>query len=308
MPRISFASKSFAVPNTDNLSLTLKHEVDLHRYPILTSHVLDGKPVVPFALMAEWLGHGALHENPGLFLHGLDDMRLFHGIKMDQGPKMICLLTSKPRKSGPLFEVDVEIRNGIPDGQTEMIHSRARAILTDKLSTPPQFTPPDFIDAKTYFRSLDEVYEKILFHGMALRGIKEILRYSSQGMTARIVPAPPPHQWIIDPLRSKWISDPLILDCAFQMAIIWCYEEMGVVSLPAYIASYRQYRSNFPSEGIIAEFEVREATEHKLKGDFTFLDVNNEMVARLTGYEAIMDASLSKAFKSKPQTQNVACG
>ncbi len=43
--------------------------------------------------------------------------------------------------------------------------------------------------------------------------------------------------------------------------------------------------------------EVTEATEHRMTGDFTFLDAENRVVARLTGYEAIMDASLIRAFK-----------
>jgi hypothetical protein len=33
-------------------------------------------------------------------------------------------------------------------------------------------------------------------------------------------------------------------------------------------------------------------------GDFTFLDIHHAVIARLTGYEAVMDTSLTKAFKS----------
>ena len=102
-----------------------------------------------------------------------------------------------------------------------------------------------------------------------------------------------------DPLRSNWIADPLVLDSAFQMAIIWCFEERGLVSLPSYSAGYRQYRDNFPLDGVTAVFEVKEVTDHKIKGDFTFLDADDVVVARLTGFEAVMDASLSKAFKSQ---------
>ena len=280
----------------EELSLAFHSELDLDRYPILKSHILDGIPVVPFALMTEWLGHGALHANPGLFLHGLDDMRLLHGIKLDHGKKKVRLLAGKARKKGFLFEVDVEIRNGIKDG-TEMIYTRARAILTDKFLKPPIFKQAEQIDTKPYSRSIDEVYEKILFHGKDLRGIDKIISCSPQGMTAQISPAPAPEQWLADPPRSRWIGDPLVLDSAFQMATVWCFEEKGVVSLPSYTASYRQYRNTFPSEGITAVLEVKEVADHKIKGDFTFLDRDNVVVARLTGYEAVMDASLFKAFK-----------
>ena len=45
--------------------------------------------------------------------------------------------------------------------------------------------------------------------------------------------------------------------------------------------------------------EVNEVTNSKMKGDFTFIDVDDVVVAQLTGYEAVMDPSLSKAFKSQ---------
>ena len=100
-------------------------------------------------------------------------------------------------------------------------------------------------------------------------------------------------------MRSKWIGDPLVLDSAFQMATIWCFEQVGLVSLPTYSDSYRQYRSNFPETGITAIFEIKQATDYRIVGDFTFLDSKKVVVARLTGYEAVMYPSLSKTFQSE---------
>jgi hypothetical protein len=145
---------------------------------------------------------------------------------------------------------------------------------------------------------MDEVYRDILFHGHELRGIKQILGCTPKAMVAQINGAPTPDKWIQSPLRSRWLSDPLMLDSAFQMAIIWCYEEKGVVSLPVYSKSYRQYRETFPAEGVTAVLEITEADNRKMKGDFTFLDADNVVVARITGYEAIMDASLADAFRN----------
>ncbi|MEA3428029.1 MAG: SDR family NAD(P)-dependent oxidoreductase, partial [Thermodesulfobacteriota bacterium] len=76
----------------NNLSLIIKREIDVDRYPVLKSHIIGGKPVVPFALVTEWLGHGALHGNPGLFFHGLDDIQALNGIKLDRQKKMIRLM------------------------------------------------------------------------------------------------------------------------------------------------------------------------------------------------------------------------
>ena len=43
--------------------------------------------------------------------------------------------------------------------------------------------------------------------------------------------------------------------------------------------------------------EVSAAGGMKMKGDFHFLDPDHTVVARITGYEAIMDPELYKAFK-----------
>jgi len=287
------------IPNT--LSLTFKREVDVTRYPVLNSHILDGTPVVPLALISEWLGHGALHENPGLLLHGLDDMRVLKGIRLDQEKKLIRLLAGKAKKSGSFYEVDVELRDGY-QGDSDIIHSKAKAILTDSISEPPEFSFAHHKNSNPFPMDMEEIYDKVLFHGSELRGIKQIISYSSQGMVAKVNSAPAPANWMTEPLRNKWIGDPLVLDSAFQMATLWCYMEKGVVSLPSYNACYRQYRSNFPSGLVTAVLDVTDTTEHKMKGNFTFLDENNSVIARLEGYEAVMDASLFKSFKPQYAT------
>jgi acyl transferase domain-containing protein/NAD(P)-dependent dehydrogenase (short-subunit alcohol dehydrogenase family)/acyl carrier protein len=280
----------------DKQHLSFKREIDIESYPVLESHIIGGKPVVPFALMTEWLGHSALHESPGLFLYGLDDIRLLKGIRLDDGKKMIRLLAGKPEKKDSFFEVNVEIRNGVKDG-VELIHTRAKAILAGSPALPPVYIIPDKIASKTYNRSIEEVYDDILFHGSALRGIREIVGYSSKGMVARVSPAPLPQNWIKDPLRKKWIADPLALDSAFQMAILWGFEEMNRLSLPSYCKSYRQYYDAFPAEGVTAVLEIRETTKHRIMCDITFLDKKDLVVAALNGYEAVMDDSLRKSFK-----------
>ena len=284
-------------PKINNkLSMAFQRDIDTDEYPVLNSHVLGGTPVVPFALMAEWFSHGALHGNPGLVLQGLDDMRMLKGIQINGNKRKIRILTGKVRKTNFAFEVDVEIRNGIPDEQ-EVLHSKAKAILTDALAHPPEFKAPGFMGSNGYSRTIDEIYKKILFHGYALQGMKEVTSLTDDGMIAKILPAPAPGKWMKNPLRNNWVGDPLVLDSAFQMASLWCFEKLGNVSLPVYSATYRQYRHQFPKEPITAVLELRDATNHKMTGDFTFLDSQNTIIAQITGYEAVVDESLNKAFK-----------
>jgi NAD(P)-dependent dehydrogenase (short-subunit alcohol dehydrogenase family) len=279
------------------LELTCTRDVSLERYPVLHSHQLDGRPVVPLALMTEWLAHSALHLNPGLVLHGMDDLRLLNGITLEQENRMVRFLAGKAKRKGHQYEVAVEIRDGVENG-SQRLHSSAKAILSEGLPPAPVFNENGHFTPGDPIGSLDKIYEDVLFHGEDLHGILEIIRLCPKGISARIAPAPPPARWINDPLRSRWIADPLVLDSAFQMAIVWCHQQHGLVSLPSFAASYRQYCHRFPNRDIFVVLEIQKSNHRKMVGDFTFLDPDKKVLAHIKGYEAIMDPGLRKAFKA----------
>ena len=286
--------------NEAAMDLLERRELDLQRYPVLASHVIGGKPVVPFALIGEWISHGAVKENPGFTLHGIDDFRLLSGIRIEQEKKLVRLLAGKARKNGNGWHVAVELRNGVKNGK-DVIHSRARALLVDHLPDAPTYKGNGKNGSRPYPRNLDAVYGDILFHGDQLRAIQEIESYSEHGMTARLTGAPKPEAWMQDPIRERWTADPMVLDGAFQMAIVWCFEQTGSVCLPSYARSYRQYRPAFPESGVTAVMIVTRHSHRKIVADFTFLDADEQVVATLMGYEATVDQTLIHAFRDNGQ-------
>ena len=135
--KVEPADEPQAVSGADNtaaggLKMRLKRDIDLAECPVLADHRLGGKPVVPFALITEWLGHGALASKPGLSLHGIDEIRLLHGIKLEAARKTIRLMAGDGHPLGDNLAVEVEIRNGFKDGKP-VVHSRGRAILARSL-------------------------------------------------------------------------------------------------------------------------------------------------------------------------------
>jgi len=279
-----------------SLALLFEREIDIENHPVLRSHVIDGQAVVPLALMAEWFGHGALHENPGLLLHGLEDLQVLKGIRLGAKPHLIRILAGKARRKNGFFEVDLELRNDAGQGK-DVLHARARAVLTKDYSPAPTYRMPAALSCNHYPRSAAEIYEQILFHGSQLQGLRWVQCCTPDGMVADVTGAPAPIQWITAPLRNSWLCEPLVLDSAFQMASLWCYEQHGCVSLPSRAASYRQFRAAFPSDGVKIVLEVREAAGKKMRGDYAFLDADSQVIASLIGYEAVMDPLLNRAFK-----------
>ncbi len=283
-------------PEKAAMALLERREIDLQRYPVLASHVIGGKPVVPFALIYEWIGHGAVKENPGFSLHGIDDFRLLSGIRLETEKKLVRLMAGKAQKTDETWSVNLELRNGVKNGR-DVIHSSARALLVDRFPEAPIFNSNGKNGDRPYPRDLEAVYKEILFHGTGLRAIRSIETYADHGMTARLVNAPKPEAWMQDPIQGRWMADPMVMDGAFQMAIVWRFEQTGSVCLPSYARAYRQYRQCFPDAGVTAVMSVSTSTQRKMVADFTFLDADKKVVATLSGYEATVDETLIHAFR-----------
>jgi hypothetical protein len=109
--------------------------------------------------------------------------------------------------------------------------------------------------------------------------------------------APPPSTWLRKPLRQQWLSDPLVIDGAFQLMILWSHEQRGAASLPCHVRRYRQYRRAYPTGTIRVSAAVERASELHAFSDIDFQDADGQLVARIEGYECIIDPALERAFK-----------
>jgi hypothetical protein len=86
------------------------------------------------------------------------------------------------------------------------------------------------------------------------------------------------------------------LDASFQMMILWCFEFEGAGSLPTGAARYRQYRRDFPADGTQIAIRIVGAAEHAAEAEIEYLDSQGNLVARMDGYECVIDYSLLEAF------------
>jgi NAD(P)-dependent dehydrogenase (short-subunit alcohol dehydrogenase family) len=281
------------VARNGTMAVAFERELSVETHAFLRSHVIAGQPVLPMAMMLEWLGHGALHNNPGLHMHALEDFRVLKGVVLSNGPTAVRVLTSRARRTDGMFEVAVELRSGTANA--EIRHAHAQAILTAQLPEPPKFELPAHLCERPYERSVEEVYRDILFHGPHFHALEEMTGISRHGIAARVRSAPPPADWMQHPLRSAWLSDPLAVDAALQLGVLWSHEELGALALPSYQAHYRQYRP-FPKQEVTAVLEVSDTGPHSLAGRITFIDADGRVVAQSEGCEWTVDSSLRKAF------------
>jgi len=268
--------------------------VSVEDQPFLRSHVMNGKAVVPTAILAEWLAHGALHGNPGLLFHGFNGLKIYKGIILDGAPYKVSAFAGKASKKDGLFTVPVELRG--PDGQ---LHAGAEIILAATLPQPG--TPQPEFALKPYPRSVEQAYAKVLFHGEEMRFIRSVGGVSEKGIVLDASASLPPGSWMRNPPRDKWLADPAALDAAFQGMILWTFENSGACSLPNSAASYRQF-GPFPANGVRIAARVTRSAEHSAAADIDFVNDKGILVARIEGYDSTVDKALNAAFLKKELT------
>jgi acyl transferase domain-containing protein/acyl carrier protein/NAD(P)-dependent dehydrogenase (short-subunit alcohol dehydrogenase family) len=296
---LAIAPARMETPLTEAFRLNLTVE----DFPFIRSHVINGKAVLPMAMAVEWLAHGALHGNPGFRFHGFNNLRICKGVIFDHGSTCsLRVMAGRAEKHESLFVVPVELTGSTADGQS-ILHVRAEIVLASKL--PEGIRSIVDVPTTPYAPGNGAIYDRErLFHGSALQGIEQVSGCSPKGITALVKTAPKPEQWIKLPLRNTWLTDPLVVDCAFQLMILWSFERSGSGSLPSFAGKYRQFQENFPREG--AQIVIRVTTErnHGASADIEFLDrTSGKLIARLENYECIIDSSLQKAFQRNKLVQ-----
>ena len=280
---------------TPELAVSFERIVDVTSHPVLRSHVLDGRAVLPMAIHLEWLVHAAMHGNPGLQFMGLDNLRITSGVQIDaDGAATLRALAGRASKTEKHYVVPVEIRGRRKDGK-DVIHSRADVLLTESLPRAPLPEPTPAL--QPYPHPVDEVYKYFLFHGPDLQGIDRIEGLTELAIVGTAFAAPSPVVWFAQPLRSNWVADPLVLDSCFQMLILWSFAQHGAGSLPCFAGRYRQYRRQFPTGPIKVVARITRDNGTFARADIEFLDPDGQVIAQIQDYECVIDAQLNMSFR-----------
>ncbi len=269
---------------------TFQRTLAIATHGFLNAHVIGGRATLPVAMMIEWLAHGAMHDNPRWQFHGFKNFRVFKGVTIDTHMALeVEIAAGDPFADEGETVVPTELRGA------NYRHAKAGCILTEERpSSPPKRRRPNGDasprDAAAYYAN------RRLFHGELLRGLETIDMIDERMITARTKTADRPQHWMKNPVRSAWLTDPLALDSAFQLMIVWCFERLGKGSLPVAIGEYRQFRQNFPAAGCQITIAITEHTDNRAVADITFTDADACVIAEMRGYECVIDETLAAAF------------
>jgi acyl transferase domain-containing protein len=254
------------------------HELELrvrresHAY--LAGHAINGTPVVPVVLAAEWLSRGARCFRPGHTLVALHDLAVLKGISLkrfdDGGDHFIIRGEQLPNANDSMR---LELRR--PDGT---LHYTARAEMraeNGEASRAPENGVPD-LPLEVW--AGEPLYRDLLFHRGAFEVIEELHGISDYGVSAQVrgvSRAGWPHD--------SWHLDVAALDGGVQLAVLYGRRMLNSANLPTGIDELRCY-STRPSTGQIrASAYRRTVSSAAVTTDIVLTDESGHRLAELRG-------------------------
>jgi hypothetical protein len=219
---------------------------DLARDRYLSDHRLDGRPVVPFAVATELMAETAAVAAGGRPVAELTDIRVLGGIDVgDDGLEVRVAATP----DGDAVDVTVAVA-----GDPRRLRYRARAVLGAP-AAPDAASGEPLTDLPAFPMTVADVYRDLLFHGPLFQGIVAIDGMDDRGLRAVLRPTPPANV-LTGAGAARWWMDPVTIDCALQLQVIWARLNWDVTLLPAQIGAVRPV-AELEGDAIGLELRVR---------------------------------------------------
>jgi hypothetical protein len=154
----------------------------------------------------------------------------------------------------------------------------------------PAETPAGLGELAPFPMTVADAYRDLLFHGPRLQNIVAIEGMDGRGARA-VLRATAPEDCVAGATGTWWI-DPVTLDCALQLQVIWARLNWGVTLLPARIGAVRPF-APLDGDAISLELHVRPSSRSPLcHADHVLRDAAGRVLAVLedvvgTGSEAL---------------------
>lgn len=304
----------------------LDPEVDFY----LRDHCLDGHPVLPFAMAMELMAEVAAAGWPELRLVEIGKIRLMRGVTIEQAPRPMRIVARirEERSRGNTNSPDGVVLDATitAPGKDRQIHYQAVVELGREVESHEARDIPRFSDdlaasgdSEPTRMDVEEAYREWLFHGPLFQGITSIDAISPDGMRGTLRTSSP-----CDCLKGEppgaWLIDPILVDSAFQMQVLWARLHWDVTLLPAgvqrchFMGTHRpgspEARSSDldglrsgkqgPTGTIRYELRVRPDSQPPIcNADHLFFGHDGRLLGKLTGVEGTGSKALNRLAGSQ---------
>lgn len=222
-------------------------DIDPATSPYLLDHVLDGNPVLPAAMAMELMFEVAVCANPGWRPQEMREVHVLRGVVLEEGRPTRLRVRQRylePERATD-FELALQVELADPDHPNRLLY-RAQVVLVRRRVDVPEVGPDAPADLVAFPKSRDEAYRDWLFHGELFAGVQQVHGLSDAGISARLETRSP-ERLLREPHAPFWILDPVLVDSAFQLSILWERWRFDQTPLPTQCASIHLYSE--PVEG-----------------------------------------------------------
>jgi hypothetical protein len=263
----------------------------------LDDHRIDGQPVIPAAMVLEWMAGAAQSACPGMHMASVEDFKVLKGV-VCEGPatRVSIALAELPGSSARARALDVRVL--AEDRGHERPRYRAIVRLTADPPPSPVFIPGADLATRPFPMPVADAYREWLFHGPRFQVIEAIEGTSDRGMVARLCTSTP-SGWTAN-APARWIADPAMLDGALQMLVLWLRDAVGHAALPSGLSRYARYSTPGAGERVTAHLRVSEVSPHAGVADVVIVGDDGRVVAELAGLALTVSEHLDPMFRRAP--------
>jgi len=258
----------------------------------LLDHQMDGRPVLPAAVAMELFAEIAHRGWPDREILAIRDFRVLNGVVLKDGPRPILIrarAATQPDQERLELSVDVTIAD--PDSGRPFY--QASVLVGEGFPPAPGGGPAPLSSVRPFPTSVEKAYENLLFHGPLFQGIRTIEGLGEEGISGWVTPSVPA-RCLRGANGGDWLIDPVVVDSAFQLGILYARSHYDMTPLPARFRSFRRF-APFNGAPIRCEFRSKARAEgHVLDIQIAFIDENGRLLGMLEDMELSCSRELNR--------------
>jgi NAD(P)-dependent dehydrogenase (short-subunit alcohol dehydrogenase family) len=271
-------------------------QLDLDRSaPYLNDHRIDEVPVLAAAMAMEIMAQAGLAAGPAFRFKGIQKFDLYKGIMAESDHPLTLTIKADMHQNGSPDDLIADVHLTLPNQISRSNYTCQ--VLLGKAGHDPIPALMHLTHSQRFRHSVEKIYENRLFHKGVFRALKriesfEIADLKNSGIKGIIEPSIP-ERVIGDGVGGLWLIDPVVFDCAYQLALLWVQERYSTMALPSSIKHYRRYRS-YNGGPIHCEVAIKNTHFPRLLMDFMFTDERGDLYAKATDVAALMSRGLNE--------------
>lgn len=276
-------------------TVTLEHTFSLSSDPYLSDYCIDGKLVLPSAVVLEWMAEFVQSAWTEWVVAEVRDLRVLQPCALEVTFDKPVLFSARASSHADASSLQVAVE--VLDSDLKIPLYRGYIILKPELDEPVTMPSLSLSSGISLDRAI--AYRDYLFQGSCFQLLKSIERLNEQGIDALAIPSEPfpwmSSQYYSEHSTPSWLFDPGLIDIASQLVMVWSQSQQGTTAFPSRFGAVTRYGNSRFTGPLKLAFRVNSVQEnHSFMSDAVFLDENSNIHFHIQNIES----TFNTAFKS----------